>query len=143
MGLRTEQAGAAAEAWRLLQRLMLSQRGRMGEIAAQLDLAPAQMWALLALEPDTPKPMSELAARLRCDNSNVTGIVDRLEARDLVERRPGEHDRRVKTVAVSRAGVELRDRALALLSRPPEPLASLPEEDARVLRDILRRALDS
>jgi MarR family transcriptional regulator, organic hydroperoxide resistance regulator len=121
---------------------MLSQRGRMGDIAAQLELAPAQMWAMLALDPATPKPMSELAFRLRCDNSNVTGIVDRLEARGVVERRPGEHDRRTKMVAVTPAGVELRDRALELLSRPPEPLASLPEEDARALRDILRRALE-
>ena len=121
---------------------MLGQRGRMGEIAAQVELAPAQMWAMLALDPAAPKPMSELAVRLRCDNSNVTGIVDRLEARGLVERRPGEHDRRMKMVAVTPAGVELRDRALALLSRPPEPLASLPEEDARALRDILHRALE-
>ena len=33
-------------------------------------------------------PMSELAEAMRCDNSNVTGIADRLEDRGLVERRP-------------------------------------------------------
>ena len=41
--------------------------------------------------------MSALAHALHCDNSNVTGIVDRLEAAGLVERRAAEHDRRVKT----------------------------------------------
>ena len=87
--------------------------------------------------------MSELATALRCDNSNVTGIVDRLEARGLVERRPGERDRRVKMLEVTPEGEELRRRLHDRLSRPPEPLASLGEEDARALRDILARALHS
>ena len=52
--------------------------------------------------------MSALAAALQCDNSNVTGIVDRLEAQGLVERRPAAHDRRVKTLVVTTEGVELR-----------------------------------
>ena len=48
--------------------------------------------------------MSALAGLLMCDNSNVTGIVDRLEALGLVERRPAEHDRRVKSRGPDRAG---------------------------------------
>ena len=75
-----------------------------------------------------------------CDNSNVTGIVDRLEAPGLVERRPAEHDRRVKTVAMTEKGVELR-RGRAPHERPPPPLKGLSEEDAAALRDILQRAL--
>jgi DNA-binding MarR family transcriptional regulator len=142
MALTGEQTAAVAEAWQLLQRIMLGQRGRVAAIASEFDLAPAQMWALSALEPGRPKPMSELANRLRCDNSNVTGIVDRLEARGLVERRPGVHDRRVKMLSVTPAGADLRDRVRERLSRPPEPLASLGEEDARALRDILLRAID-
>ena len=35
------------------------------------------------MEPGEPRPMRELATLLACDNSNVTGIIDRLEA-DLV-----------------------------------------------------------
>ena len=142
MELTDEQTSTAAEAWQLLQRVLLGQRGRMSAIAGEFDLAPAQMWALNVLEPGKPKPMSELANRLRCDNSNVTGIIDRLEARGLVERKAGEKDRRVKTVVVTPAGEELRDRVRERLSRPPEPLASLGEEDARALRDILRRAIE-
>ena len=143
MGLaRTHEQTTAAEAWELLQRILLSQRGRLAAVASEFDLAPAQMWALLALDPHTPKPMSELATKLRCDNSNVTGIAERLEARGLVERRPGERDRRVKMLTVTPEGAALRDQVRERLSLPPEPLASLPEEVARVLRDILRRALE-
>jgi DNA-binding MarR family transcriptional regulator len=143
MELAGEQTAAVAEAWQLLQRIMLGQRGRMAAIAAEFELAPAQMFALNALEPGRPKPMSELAQALRCDNSNVTGIIDRLEARGLVERRPGERDRRVKMLDVTPEGAELRGQIRRRLSLPPEPLASLGEEDARVLRDILRRALEA
>ena len=119
----------------------MGQRSRMLAIASEFDLAPAQVMALKSLEPGSPKPMSELATLMRCDNSNVTGIVDRLEARGLVARRPGDRDRRVKMLEVTPEGEELRRQLHDRLSRPPEPLASLGEEDARALRDILARAL--
>ena len=142
MPLDAEERTAQAEAWALLQRIMAGQRGRLTEIAAELDLAPSQMWALSALEPGEPQPMGELAHTLRCDNSNVTGIVDRLEARGLVERRPGERDRRVKTLHLTAEGEAVRAEVRRRLALPPEPLAALDDDDARALRDVLRRALD-
>lgn len=141
MAPATKPGGAATEAWTLLQRLMVGQKGRLGTIAAEFGLAPAQVLALQVLEPEHPCPMSKLAQALRCDNSNVTGIVDRLEARGLVERRPGETDRRVKILAVTPEGEALRERLHARLAEPPEALARLSEDDARALRDLLARAL--
>ena len=137
----TKAAPATQEAWALLTEIMMGQRSRMLAIASEFDLAPAQVLALKSLEPGRPRPMSELAQTLHCDNSNVTGIVDRLEDRGLVRRRPGDHDRRVKMLEVTPEGAELRERLHERLRRPPEPLASLSEEDARALRDVLARAL--
>jgi DNA-binding MarR family transcriptional regulator len=85
--------------------------------------------------------MSELADALYCHASNVTGIVDRLESRGLVERRPGAGDRRVRTLVLTTEGAEVRAQVVALLSEPPEAIARLPEADQRALRDILRLAL--
>ncbi len=133
---------ATAEAWELLGEIMMSQRSRMLGIASEFDLAPAQVMALKVLEPGRPRPMSELAAALRCDNSNVTGIVDRLEDRGLVERRSAAHDRRVKMLAVTDRGAEIRARLADRLDEAPEPLARLSAEDQRALRDIMRRALE-
>ena len=48
--------------------------------------------------------MRKLAQKLKCEPSNVTGIVDRLEARGLVERRPDPADRRVKVAAATDEG---------------------------------------
>ena len=140
-GAARRAAGPAAEAWTLMQELMLGQKGRMFAIAGEFDLAPAQVMALGRLEPGRPCAMSELAGALRCDNSNVTGIADRLEARGLVERRAADHDRRVKMLHLTDEGAELRERLWERLSRPPQALAGLSPADARALRDILARAL--
>jgi MarR family transcriptional regulator, organic hydroperoxide resistance regulator len=132
----------AAEAWALMHRLFGPHRKRFMALAAEYDLSPPQLGALKALDPEQPLAMSELAAILGCDNSNVTGIVDRLEYRGLVERRPAEHDRRVKLLALTEEGRELRDALADRLHAPPEQLSALSEADQRTLRDILARALD-
>src|SRR3954470_3424785 len=138
----TRRSSPAAEAWALMFELIHLSKRRFMAIASEFDLSPPQVMALRQLDPDEPKPMSELATALRCDNSNVTGIVDRLEARGLVQRRPGEHDRRVKMLEVTPEGEELRRRLHQRLTQPPAALASLSAEDARALRDILARALE-
>jgi MarR family transcriptional regulator, organic hydroperoxide resistance regulator len=131
----------AAEAWALMQRLFAPQRRRFMALAAEYELSPPQLGALKALDPEHPLAMSELAGVLGCDNSNVTGIVDRLEDRGLVERRAAEHDRRVKMLMMTARGAEIRAQLGARLNEPPEPLARLSLEDQRALRDIMRRAL--
>jgi DNA-binding MarR family transcriptional regulator len=121
--------------------LMHLSKQRFMAIASEFELSPPQVMALRHLDPAEPKPMSELAAALHCDNSNVTGIVDRLEDRGLVERRAADHDRRVKMLMITDRGAEVRARLSARLDEPPAPLASLSAEDQRTLRDIMRRAL--
>lgn len=135
-------AGSPAdEAWALLYRLLVPQRQRFLDVATELGLHPAQQGALLQMEPGAALPMSELATLLRCDSSNVTGIVDRLEQRGLVERRPYDQDRRVKHIVLTRHGEELRDQVRRRMSEPPEILRRLTIEDQEALRDILTRAL--
>ncbi|CAM5247536.1 hypothetical protein STANM309S_05279 [Streptomyces tanashiensis] len=57
------------------------------QAAAQHALTGAQARVLGLLSLD-PLPMRRIAQKLKCEPSNITGIVDRLEARGLVERRP-------------------------------------------------------
>src|SRR5215218_9395540 len=94
---------AAGEAWLLLQELFVSRRPVLIAIAAELGLSPPGALALRHLDPDRPATMGELAQQLCYDNSNVTGIVDRLERLGYVERRANPLDRRVKLVHVTRA----------------------------------------
>jgi DNA-binding MarR family transcriptional regulator len=87
-----------------------------------------------------PVPMRDLACELRCDASNVTGIIDRLEQRGLVERRAAPTDRRVKSLVVTERGdqvaralwVEVRTRALSVIH--------LTDDERATLVLLLRRA---
>lgn len=89
----------------------------------------------------SPLPMSELASRLGCDSSNVTGLVDRLEAGKLVARQPSFDDRRVKHVVLTEAGQAMRQRMLDQVGQAPDGFDRLSADEQRHLRDLLRRAL--
>jgi DNA-binding MarR family transcriptional regulator len=129
------------DAWALMGRLFWQLRPRMMRFAGELGLSPPQLFALKTLDADNPVPMSALAAALHCDNSNVTGLVDGLEAQGLVERRPGEHDRRVRMLVVTERGVEVQRGLAEVMQEVPPELAALSAADQKALRDILRRAL--
>src|SRR6266545_1353342 len=96
------------EAWYLLVQFFFSQRAHLPTLAADLELSPAQCHVLHVIEPGRPIPMGRLAETLACDASNVTGLVDRLEARGLVQRHPSDGDRRIKVLALTPAGSRLR-----------------------------------
>ncbi|MEV5941019.1 MarR family transcriptional regulator [Streptomyces sp. NPDC051994] len=100
--------------------------------------AQARVLGLLALE---PMPMRQVAQKLKCEPSNITGIVDRLEARGLVERRPDPADRRVKLAAPTPEGLATATRLRDSLDFAREPLAELSAQERTVLRDLLRRML--
>jgi|SRR5919108_2063371 DNA-binding MarR family transcriptional regulator len=130
-----------AQAWELMFELFTGTKRKRLQIAQEYGLSPMQLFALAALEPGREAPMSALADTLLCDASNVTGIVDRLEARNLIERRPAAHDRRVKLIALTEEGERLRDEASRRIRQPPPQIAGLSAADKRALRDILRRAV--
>ena len=141
MATETHSTATARQAWALLFELSLANRARLLASLEEVDLTFPQAHALRLLDPDRPLPMSEIADRLVCDASNVTGIADRLETRGLVERRAGE-DRRVKTLALTPKGIEVRRHVIETMRRPPEAVAALSQADQRALRDILRRAVE-
>lgn len=100
--------------------------------------AQARVLGLLALE---PTPMRKIAEQLKCEPSNVTGIIDRLESRGLVERRPDPADRRVKVAAPTDEGRETARRLRDSLRFAREPLGELTDVERTLLRDLLKRML--
>ena len=88
--------------------------------------------------------MRSIAEMLRCDASWVTGIVDGLEERGYVERRPHETDRRVKVVTITALGEKAKAKAMERLYEPPASLVTaLTQNEQRTLRDLLRKVRDS
>src|SRR5262245_22329683 len=129
-------------AWPLLVRLFFAQRANLPPLAAELELSPAQCHVLHLIEPERPVPMGQLAATLACDASNVTGLVDRLESRGRVARRPSVGDRRVKVLVLPPSGARRRAPLVERKAGPPPALERLPPGEQRALVRILRRLLE-
>jgi DNA-binding MarR family transcriptional regulator len=129
----------AGEAWRRLTEVTFRQRRFFVTAAATFGLNPGSLKALLELDPDNPAPMRALAEAWHCDASNVTWLVDQLEARNLVERRVSVTDRRVKTVVLTDAGMALRASVEAHLHQAPEDLLSLDDADLALLVKVLSK----
>ncbi|MET8622875.1 MarR family transcriptional regulator [Kitasatospora sp. NPDC004669] len=110
------------------------------EAAAARSLTGAQA-KVLALLRRGPLPMRHIAQTLSCEPSNITGIVDRLEARGFVTREADRQDRRVKLVAATDTGAAASEELRESLNFAREPLAALGPEERTVLRDLLRRML--
>lgn len=128
-------------AWRLLMELVLDQRWRWTEVAGKLGISPAGLRALLAIDPDEPRPMRDLAVAMNCDASYVTAMIDDLERARYAQRVPAAADRRVKTIALTPEGrVALKTVQNELLA-PPDQLARLPASERESLARLLRLAL--
>ena len=89
------------ETWQQLMGLVLEQRFRWAEVAADLGITQAGLRALLAIDPRRPQSMRELATAMNCDPSYITAMIDDLEQAGLAERQPSQADRRVKTVVLT------------------------------------------
>ena len=103
--------------------------------AAQHGLTPQQAKALLAL--DEALPMRRVAERVGAEPSNITGIVDRLQTRGLVERQADPTDRRIKLIATTDAGKSVAAELRNHLRFASDPLIALTEPQRRTLRDLL------
>jgi DNA-binding MarR family transcriptional regulator len=112
-------------------------RQNWGAHAAAAGLSTAQVNALLTLEPGEAVPMRSLAARLDYDASNLSVLIDRLERRGAVERRPDPADRRVKALALTAEGERLRAAFWRDLVEDPGALAPLADSDLRALAALL------
>jgi DNA-binding MarR family transcriptional regulator len=138
----TDPVPELVEGWRLLVGFVLDQRWRWAEVATDLGITQAGLRALLAISPDNPRPMRELATVMNCDPSYVTAMVDDLERAGYAIRQPAP-DRRVKTVVLTPAGLAAIGTARDGLFSPPPALVRLPRARQRELARLLRDALAS
>ena len=129
----------ADEAWRLLTAVLMVRKEEFPALAASFGLNPGALHALLQLDPEVPQSMSALAGAWKCDASNVTWLVDRLEEHGLAERRAHPGDRRIRTVGLTRKGAKIRSQVEARMHEAPENLRSLSARDLETLAKILRK----
>jgi DNA-binding MarR family transcriptional regulator len=88
---------------------------------------------------DGPLSLSGLAEAIGVDAPYATLIVDNLEERGLVERRPDPADRRRKLVALTAKGTEATARVLRIQQQPPPGFGRLTPEELNTLEDLVKR----
>ncbi|MBX5476564.1 MAG: winged helix-turn-helix transcriptional regulator, partial [Clostridia bacterium] len=133
---KEELAFEAVEHMRRLYRRLLRE---LQEAFRSEGLSPMELGVLWALKDGRPHRMTDVADRTGILPNTLSGIVDRLEAAGLVERRRSERDRRAIELHATPA---LRERAEAIgrsLRAYVLPwFSALPEEDLAHLVRVLR-----
>lgn len=124
----------------LAVRLMDHTKQDIREVGDEEGLSIPQLDVVRRLRAHGPTPMRRLAEQMNCEASNLTGLVDRLENRGLVERLPDPSDRRVRVLALTPQGEELAYETWAAVARRC-PLNSLPPDKRAALDGLLREAL--
>ena len=105
-------------------------------------LRPRHLIALKLLSEQGPQSQQGLADALSLDPSNVVGLLNELEERELVVRRRDRSDRRRHIVELSPPGEEELAVAYVRLSRvEDELLGALSAAERSVLYDLLQRAV--
>lgn len=99
-------------------------------------------WSMLKflVEAGEPLPLGKVAEGLACVRSNVTQLVDRLEAEQLVSREPDPDDRRsilLRLTDEGRRRYEIGRRVLGTAEQ--ELLAGYTPEERALLLDLLAR----
>ena len=101
----------------LAVRLMDTTKQDVREVADEEGLRSPSSTCLRRLRHHGPTPMRRLAEQMNCEASNLTGLVDRLESRGLVERRPDPGDRRVRLLALTDEGRRVSQEAWVAVAR--------------------------
>lgn len=122
----------------LLEFLLLAKQHLIA-IGATYDLTSTQVVTLMLIDADNPRPMKDLGKLFHCDASNVTGIVDGLESRQLVSRRSDPDDRRIKTICLEPAGIRLQRHIAEQLGMHGFPIESLTPIEKKQLLHIMEK----
>jgi DNA-binding MarR family transcriptional regulator len=133
----------AGDVWRLMTECSMAQFGRASQALQPLGLTPGHVKLLMKLEEGDGRPMSTLANAFGCDASTMTWLVDRLEERGLVERRMLPTDRRVKAVALTPDGADMKANLMERMFEPPEELLTLDRSELEGLREVLTDIRDA
>src|SRR5258708_7456008 len=125
----------------LLDHLARRMRLRGESVLTQLELRPRHMVALTVLRDQGGSSQQALSSTLMMDGTNVVGLLNDLESRQLIERRRSSQDRRRHIVDLTAAGLELLDQAeCALAAAENEVLAALDEAQREALYNLLQQA---
>ena len=105
-----------------------------------LELTPTLFGSLVLVRENPGMKQTDLAGAVQLDRSTVVSVVDRLEARGLVERRRASDDRRSNALFITAAGKRLLKQAAPLVSdHEARMVAGLNRNELAVLSGALSK----
>jgi DNA-binding MarR family transcriptional regulator len=132
------QSISTEEAFIVFIKFLMLSKHRVIELGSKYDLTAMQTLALFML--DEPCPMNALRKTFNCDASNITGLVDGLEQKELASRYENRDDRRIKMVRLEQRGREVRRALLRHLGKHDGPVWSrLKPSEYRTLIGLLQK----
>ena len=135
---------AAADLATLLHAARAAEQGVEDKLGA-VGLSLAKLAALRTLaDAGESLPLTQLAERLSCVKSNITQLVDRLEADGLVQRQADPNDRRARLAELTPAGrAACREGTRIQQAAEERLLRKLTPDESRVLAGLLARITNS
>ncbi|PSO19348.1 MarR family transcriptional regulator [Bradyrhizobium sp. MOS003] len=124
---------------------------RMQQIAVSIfmeeckafDLTPVQYAALIAIHTHPGIDATRLSAVIAFDRSTLGSVIERLQAKDYVERKPAPEDKRIKLLYLTRAGVTiLREIIPAVERAQARMLEPLKPADRKTLMGLMSQLVD-
>lgn len=132
--------GSKESVYQKLIALMMRSKRHMFAASEVLGLTHVQGMLLVSMKPGSVRTMNELAEMMGCDASNMTGLIDRLEANDYIERTADPDDRRVKKIQLSDHGCQCRKSLLNELCKAEAlDLNKLSDEEVKTLQSIISK----
>ena len=112
--------------------------------AEDLNITPVQFALLSAASRQAGLDQRTLAGRIGLDTSTIGALVDRLESRDLIERKVSPEDKRVRLLSVTPAGQKLLEDVMPAVLRAQERmLAPLPKAERKQFMAMVRRIVEA
>ena len=124
---------------------------RMQQIAVSIfmeeckafDLTPVQYAALIAIHTHPGIDATRLSAVIAFDRSTLGSVIERLQAKDYVERKPAPEDKRIKLLYLTKSGAAiLREIIPAVERAQARMLEPLKPADRKTLLGLLSQLVD-
>jgi MarR family transcriptional regulator, lower aerobic nicotinate degradation pathway regulator len=124
---------------------------RMQQIAVSIfieecracDLTPVQYAALIAIHTHPGIDATRLSAVIAFDRSTLGNVIERLETKALIERKPSRGDKRIKLLYLTRAGAALLREIMPSVGRAQvRMLQPLKAADRKTLMVLLTQLVD-
>ncbi len=107
---------------------------------SNLNLTGVQAMVLIFLGDDDKKTSGYLGERIRLTSATLTGIIDRLEKLDLVERKPSPTDRRATLICLTRKGTQVVAKLNKIFPEANKAfLKDLSVDEEMMLRRMLKK----